>query len=254
MSGRQNNLPGVKYVPFAFLPIILTIIVTGHFQATLIISFIILEVICFFAFPLIITAFCNFDVRKVFKIRKISLYQLVLVVIISFTFINLLAVFNETILIPILTNINYNARDDIQKIENFVNSFMMYGEVVRLLLLIILPPICEEVFFRGFILTCFSKNLGKILGIIITATLFGAIHGNILQAISAFPLGIILGVAVSLSRSIFPAVIMHFINNATACALGYNLLPQHISPLTTVTYFLIFVICLKLSCLDFRKG
>ena len=74
-----------------------------------------------------------------------------------------------------------------------------------------LGPISEEIIFRGFILRGFEKY-GKRYAIIISALLFGAFHGNLIQSIFAMLVGLVLGY-IATEYSIKWSIIIHIINN-----------------------------------------
>lgn len=72
-------------------------------------------------------------------------------------------------------------------------------------------PIAEEIIFRGFVMRGFQKY-GTYYSIFMSAVIFGAFHGNLLQGIFATMVGLILGY-VAMKYSIKWAVILHIINN-----------------------------------------
>lgn len=92
--------------------------------------------------------------------------------------------------------------------------------LVALLLLGIIPPICEEMAYRGYLQQAL-RPLGPKAGVIVTALLFGAMHGSLVRLIPLSLLGLIFGVAVQRSGSIISSMLMHFVNNATALSLTY---------------------------------
>ena len=73
---------------------------------------------------------------------------------------------------------------------------------------------------RGFVLGALRPH-GDKMAIVITAVLFGLIHGNVLQLPFAFILGIMLGWLTVQTGSIWPAVVFHFTNNATSVLLSW---------------------------------
>ena|GEM_PF-4194814 len=92
--------------------------------------------------------------------------------------------------------------------------------LVALLLLGVIPPICEEMAYRGYLQQALGP-LGPRAGVLVTALLFGAMHGSLVRLIPLSLLGLIFGVAVQRSGSIFSSMIMHFVNNAVALSLTY---------------------------------
>ena len=77
----------------------------------------------------------------------------------------------------------------------------------------ILPAICEEFVHRGLILRGASKAIGYKAAIVISSVLFGLMHMNISQFFYATVLGFLMALVATMTRSIWPAVILHFCNN-----------------------------------------
>lgn len=83
---------------------------------------------------------------------------------------------------------------------------------------VVAAPILEEIMFRGIILDGFLKNYKPWQAILVSAFMFGAIHGNLAQGIGAFGIGIVLGWLYWKTNSIWPAILLHFVNNGVAFA------------------------------------
>ena len=77
----------------------------------------------------------------------------------------------------------------------------------------VFPAFLEEMAMRGYVLRALQPY-GKRSAVIISAVLFGLIHGNVLQLPFAFILGLVLGWLTVQTGSIWPAVVFHFTNNA----------------------------------------
>jgi len=83
----------------------------------------------------------------------------------------------------------------------------------------ILPGICEELFFRGYVQTRLLARFPPLVAIGATSLLFSIAHLDPLHAVAVFPLGVWLGIIAWQSRSIWPSVIGHTINNSAAVVL-----------------------------------
>ena len=77
----------------------------------------------------------------------------------------------------------------------------------------VLPGFCEEFLHRGIMLNANKKHNSPKFCLIISSVLFGLTHLNIRQFFYATILGALMGLVSLASNSIFPAVIIHFMNN-----------------------------------------
>lgn len=101
--------------------------------------------------------------------------------------------------------------------ESIINSTPFWQVV---LVMAIIPAVCEEITFRGFIFSGLLQNKGRMRAVLLTALIFGFSHGILQQSIAATMLGILLGWITLRTGSIFPALIVHVINNTLSVALG----------------------------------
>lgn len=82
------------------------------------------------------------------------------------------------------------------------------------------PAICEELAFRGFILSGFGRRGRVWLAIILSSVTFGAMHMIPQQVFNATLLGLVLGLVAVHSRSLLPGVVFHFIYNGLSVFRG----------------------------------
>ncbi|AOY76364.1 type II CAAX endopeptidase family protein [Clostridium formicaceticum] len=94
--------------------------------------------------------------------------------------------------------------------------------IVLLFIISISAGICEEVFFRGFILPGY-ENLGSKKAIVISSILFGIFHFNLYNLFGPMVLGLVFSYLVILTDSIYAGMIGHIVNNGFAVTLGYIL-------------------------------
>jgi sodium transport system permease protein len=92
------------------------------------------------------------------------------------------------------------------------------------LLLTILPACCEELAFRGFILSGLRHLGSKGWAIAFSAILFGIAHGVIQQSISAAALGLVVGYIAVQTGSLIPCMLFHITYNGLGFAT--TLLPE----------------------------
>ena len=113
---------------------------------------------------------------------------------------------------------------NIQKLANdTTEKFMTEGSLFSgLLIVAALAAISEELLFRSVIQKAFVKICKNAhIGIILTAIVFSAFHGDFFGFVPRFILGLMLGYMFYLSGSIFPSMLMHFVNNGTIVMLYY---------------------------------
>lgn len=92
--------------------------------------------------------------------------------------------------------------------------------VFGVLAICIAGPIMEEVLFRGAImghLLTIYKDPRK--AIVISALVFGVIHGNPVQILFAFLIGLLFGVLYYRTKSLIPVIFAHVLNNSLSTCL-----------------------------------
>ena len=86
--------------------------------------------------------------------------------------------------------------------------------------LAILPACFEEILYRGMIARAFSRK-SYIFAIFMGAFMFAIMHGNPIQFVHQFMLGIVCSVVYFATGSIYASIIVHFTNNFIALVGGY---------------------------------
>ena len=98
-------------------------------------------------------------------------------------------------------------------------AYEMKDFIADIFLTAVLPGFCEEFLHRGLLLQG-TKHAGFRQAIFISAVCFGLAHLNIDQVFYAIPMGIFLGVMAVATKSIWPSIIVHFINNLVVVYLN----------------------------------
>ena len=93
--------------------------------------------------------------------------------------------------------------------------------VVSLIQICILAPVMEEILMRGFLLGGLSIRYGKATALLVSSAFFALLHFNMVQTLSAFLCGVVLGLLYMRTGSLLCCMVTH---------MGYNL----ISYLTTI--------------------
>lgn len=87
------------------------------------------------------------------------------------------------------------------------------------------PAICEELAFRGFILSGLARGGRLAIAIVISSIMFGVIHMIPQQIFNASLVGLLIGLIAVHSRSLFPAIVFHFCTNTLALLYSQNEIP-----------------------------
>ena len=83
-------------------------------------------------------------------------------------------------------------------------------------LLIVVAPLAEELFFRGFIYQAFRNSFGIWPGAILSGLVFGGIHFELFKLVQLATLGVILALLFEKTQSLWPPIMLHAINNTLA--------------------------------------
>lgn len=86
----------------------------------------------------------------------------------------------------------------------------------QLLVIAVVGPLCEEIAFRGFILSGFRHLGRRWMAILLSSIFFGITHGILQQSIVATMLGLVIGFIAVQTRSLLPVVMYHMAHNALA--------------------------------------
>jgi len=90
----------------------------------------------------------------------------------------------------------------------------------------LVAPICEEVFFRGFLLPGIASSMPIWSAVIVSSLLFGLAHADLGSLAPLIAIGLLLGVVRWKTRSLWPPIFLHTLNNTAALIALLPLLPH----------------------------
>src|SRR3954451_11666855 len=93
------------------------------------------------------------------------------------------------------------------------NTFLL---VVGALVVIVVAPVCEEVFFRGILFTVLRQRMPLWSAALIDGVLFGFVHGSLVIVPILAVLGVVFCYVYERTGSIFPTIGLHALNNTIA--------------------------------------
>ena len=112
---------------------------------------------------------------------------------------------------PIFEGMFPQSEQDYQKmIQSLIES-----PITSLIQVCILAPVIEEILMRGVVLGGLKNSYGAVTALLVSATFFACLHFNMVQTLSAFVCGIVLGLLYIKTNSVFCCMIAHG---------GYNLI------------------------------
>lgn len=194
-----------------------------------------LETICIFLLPALFMLFVLYDKtnlieQKAKESRHIPFWiiSVLIVFMLDFPGINFLSDINtKTVLFFVGqdsdTWLNYLKLETLT--ENLISPNLL---LTSIFCMAIIPAICEEIFFRGF-LQRISIELfkNKHIGIFVTAFIFSILHGDIFNLLPRFLLGIVLGYIFTSSKNILYPILAHALHNSLTIVL--TILPKKLS-------------------------
>lgn len=98
----------------------------------------------------------------------------------------------------------------------FSSLTLQYEYIVAFITLVIIAPVAEEIFFRGYLYGKLKQYIPTWVAIIIVSALFGVAHGQANVAVLTFVMGVFLCLLRDLTGSLWPAIMMHMMRNGIA--------------------------------------
>ena len=100
-----------------------------------------------------------------------------------------------------------------------------------LLVLAVLPAVCEELAFRGFILTGLRRRFQPWTAVFLSSFLFAVFQMNVFQFAPHFVLGVVLALIALRTNSVAPAMVFHLVYNI--CFIAPLVFPRIFAGLNT---------------------
>ena len=103
-----------------------------------------------------------------------------------------------------------------------LREFRAPADIALLIVLVaVVVPVGEEIFFRGLAYGACRRALGRHAGVLASAAFFAAAHVQLVEFLPILILGTILAYLYEYTGSLVPAMIAHAVNNLAALALFY---------------------------------
>lgn len=223
-SEGQSNYPGIKEV---FVILLITIMIT--FVVGLLVALVGARTELFLLEGLIILPALLYLVIKGYPIQKVFRLQPVHITVLGISAVIGVAFTIVTDEIDRLIQLVLPMPDAIRQILEAslkINSLSEF--IIIAVSAVFLAAVVEELLFRGFVQTSFENHFDITKAVMSTALTFAFFHFNIWWSIQILIMGVVLGVLAWKSNSVYPAMVVHFINNAMAL-ISTNLTPAQMS-------------------------
>ncbi len=212
----KKNVFSIKEANLFFILLALLFLTVGAYvQSRELISGLLITEFGLMAIPILLYAFfTKKDIITVFRFKSIPFSAVIKVMILA------------ALLLPTVAVANLITIFIIELFGNSISSMIptaSTGAEFALLFAVIAGSagICEEIFFRGAILSAYESKLGRKWGAIFSGLLFGIFHFNPQNFLGPIILGIMFSYLVQLTGSIFASMIAHMTNNGIAVTMGY---------------------------------
>lgn len=111
----------------------------------------------------------------------------------------------------------FSAAGILVNVENTVTVGGLSDIALLVIRSALVAPICEEIFFRGFVLRRLAP-LGARRAVLVSALVFTMFHANAAQFIYAFSAGVVLAAITFMTGKVRYAIMIHAINNGISVA------------------------------------
>jgi membrane protease YdiL (CAAX protease family) len=242
-----------------FLSSILLVVFGSLLQELHLLTGLVISELAFIVAPsLLYTVRYKYNLSQTFHISPITFKIVWLTVVTTaaaFVLIGVVATLQEMV---------FPRSQDYQEIwEQVLRQFHQIPFILTFILVSILPGICEELFFRGFLLRGFRRKYSDWFSIVVVGILFGVFHLDPYRFFPVTLLGILFGYIVVKTGSIFTGMIAHITNNTIAISISYVILtlqeydippPEDISLLHKIISLIFLIVIVAIALTVFIAG
>jgi sodium transport system permease protein len=177
----------------------------------------------FFMFFLLLIITRNFPINfvELYSIRKPKKLHLLLaiLIIVGLQLIGVSTIVVQEALIPQKYLSDYY--DIVNYWDKVYDRLLSAPYLVAVIVGAAIPALSEEFLLRGFFQNSLLQRLNYKLAIFISGTVFAVLHANLVDLIALSLFGYYVGALVYYTKSIYPAIIVHFLFNLTSITTSY---------------------------------
>ena len=150
--------------------------------------------------------------RRRSTLRDLGLKYYSIIKTIWYCFISLLVIFLVSFLYVFLMNSLFGIEAPSSKIEVLVRNRSISSNIL-LVVVAVIAPLSEEVFFRGFLYSAFKKSWGINVALFLSSFLFAIVHLELYSFIPLMIIGWLLAYLFEKTKSLMPAIFLHSVYN-----------------------------------------
>ena len=207
---KKGTLPTVSdgFIMYAFVMLVF-LYICSYLQVRYKMIGLVLTELIIASIPILLSIYIKTDFKKVYSLNRLKITGI----------IGAICLWIGTYMITtLISNILVQwFPDGLEELAKAQYELMKENSLwVNLLVIAVLPAICEETLFRGFLLSAFTNGKHPARGILLTGILFGIMHVSLIKFLPITILGIAIAYAVYKTKSIFAGMLIHFLNNGFA--------------------------------------
>lgn len=107
-----------------------------------------------------------------------------------------------------------------EKYEIHIGALDIGVSLISFILVVFIAPISEEFIFRAVIFNKAKRIMSFTGANILQSVLFGVMHGNIIQGVYAFALGLLIGIVYEKRQSIMVPIFLHMVFNLSSVLIS----------------------------------
>jgi len=169
--------------------------------------------VLFIGFPPLLAAFAlRFSLKDTFRVRLPRLREVGVIALMAP--FSTMAAYSAGILAIVLVRLVFGA----SRMSGDLGDVLTRGMPLAILTIGVVPAVCEEVLFRGFIQRGL-EGLGPKKAVLLSGLLFGLFHFDFQRLAAQTLLGFVIAYVVYRSGSIFNGMLVHFLHNSGSVLL-----------------------------------
>ena len=138
----------------------------------------------------------------------------------------------------ILHYFGYHGAEAMQTLNVIETLNEKYGLFGVLFIVAVTPAVCEEIFFRGLLLSGLRQKYSLKSCMLIQALMFGIIHFSLFRFAHTAVMGALLTFVLMRSGSIYCSILMHAIFNSMSCLAWYYRINEDQNSLDPYIYYI----------------